>query len=175
MEYLPNNLFLKNFEALDVSKNFFMSGNPLNDNLENDHMIKYKLLNNLSIRSDERIHGPPMVQKLSHWSFYSLIENGVQIKRQLIPRTLWEYYNLVARCYNCNKFVLPDYCDIHHTMGIISAKSLVMDRFPLNMTWQFVVCQFNCTWSQWWDLLFINLNYWLIINCLCKCLSFLLY
>lgn len=138
-------MFLKNFEALDVSKNRFMLRNPLNDFLENDHMFKYKLLNNLPIRSDKEVHGPPMVQKLGHLAFYSLVENGMQIKRQLIPRTLWDYYDIVARCYNCKKFVLPDYCDIHHTMGIISAKSLVMDRFPLNMTWQILACQFKCT------------------------------
>lgn len=144
MRYLPENLFLKKYDSLDVSKNLFLSGHPCENPNEHDHIHKYKLLNKLNIRIDDGTHGPPMVQSLGHLSFCALVKSGMRIKRQHIPRTLWDYYNVVARCYDCKKFILPDYCDAHHTMATITATKLVMDQFPLNMAWQYVICQFKC-------------------------------
>lgn len=139
LNYFPACLYPRTFNLLDISNNSFMG----KDSLLNDHILYMQSHN-------EPISSAPVVKKLSHLSFYSLLDNCIKFKRQDIPRSLWHYFNIVARCVHCHKFVLPD-CNrilINHSIGSPSTLNLIKNHTTNNIAWQSVVCRFRCSESQ---------------------------
>jgi len=134
LRYFPDCLYTRTFKELDISDNMLADS----DTLQFDHINAYKKDNQLETKKNT-------VHKLINLSFCSLVENSIKFKRQDIPRTLWYYYNFVVRCVHCNKFMLPDYCNVQHTIGFPSTLILIKNHAPSNIRWQSVVCYPKCS------------------------------
>lgn len=134
LRYFPNSLISRRFEQLDISNNMFIQC----DMLELDHIHSYKQSHNIKVV--ER----PIVKKLSHLAFCSLVENRVKFKRQDIPRTLWYYFNVIGRCSQCHKFTLPDYSVLKHTVGFPITCNLIRNNSTNNLSWQSLECSNKC-------------------------------
>lgn len=135
LTYLPDCFNSKTFNQLDISNNLFIESDS-----RLDHITNYYL------KSDNRIEiTRPVIKKLMHLAFCSLVENNVQIKRQHIPRTLWYYFNFISRCPKCHKFILPDYAALLQgsDMPRLRASNFTTNNFVVNIPCHMLQC-FKC-------------------------------
>jgi len=51
----------------------------------------------------ESANEPTDFKLLRRILFFILMDNFPRLKRQDIPRPLWEYFNYVGRCINCRQ------------------------------------------------------------------------
>lgn len=137
LNYLPDSLYFRTFKELDISNNLFLKEDLQSD----DHIHNYMKLQN---EFDKLASDEPCVTNLSHLSFYILVQNSIKFKRQDIPRTLWPYFNVVGRCAQCCRFVLPDYVLVQHTDALPRSLNLVRNQNTISIPWQSLTCRSNC-------------------------------
>lgn len=106
-----------------------------------DHINNYMKLQN---ECDKLALDAPCVQKLCHFSFYTLVQNNIKFKRQDIPRTLWPYFNVFGRCAQCRCCMLPEYVVVQHHHAMPKTLSLIRDHNLIRVPWQSLVCRFKC-------------------------------
>jgi len=77
------------------------------------------------------------------------MDNFPQIKRQDIPRPLWEYFMYVSRCIKCKRWTLPDYSDVTRVRFIPTIPKLNLEELydERGIAFQLIYCtnEINCT------------------------------
>ncbi|KAF0747380.1 leucine-rich repeat and death domain-containing protein 1-like [Aphis craccivora] len=124
--YFPHCLSFGTIAEIDIIYNCFHSTELY------DHLITYK----------ENIKEPTDFKLLKHIAFFNLMDNLPQLKRQDIPRSLWEYFNYVGRCTICWRWTLPDYCNITciKFWPLGEKTNMALHLFDEGPTWQLMNC-----------------------------------
>jgi len=132
LAYIPHCLFQAFMTELDLINNNFYSKKPY------DHLKTYK----------QSIKEPTDFKLLKHTVFFKLMDNFPQLKRQEIPRPLWEYFNYVGRCDKCRQWTLPDYSKITCVKFVpnIPKLNMAISLYSEGLTWQVMYCtdKINC-------------------------------
>jgi len=124
--YIPHCLSFGTIAEMDIIHNCFHSTEPY------DHLITYK----------ENIKNPTDFKLLKHIAFFKLMGNFPKLKRQDIPRPLWEYFNYVGRCANCRRWTLPDYSRTTRIKfrPLIKKINMALHLYEEGPTWQLMYC-----------------------------------
>lgn len=148
LEYFPGSLRNITFNELDISNNehlpsesnIFVSIRGGFKKIDNIHNYKLHQQNQSNLDFDIA----RSAQKLSSLSFCSLMQNKIKFKRQDIPRTLWDLYQVVARCVLCHKFITPEYCILVYTIEKPIAYNFINSQSVSRLSWQSIKCSRYC-------------------------------
>lgn len=81
-------------------------------------------------------------EKLTDLALFSILKNKVPFERKDINRPLWEYFNNISRCRECNKLMVVYLKNTFYEIGFLSTVNY--QSVASIILWQYAQCLCNC-------------------------------
>lgn len=140
LKYLPLCLHDKAFKDFNFSNNKFDDCDTPTPSMKKGEIPIQERIRLL------RRKGKPLNYSLFYLSLFSMIDNGVKIRRDTLPPALHERLTglseTLVRCQHCKKLLFPSHSFSYFEKKFINSRNLMVNEI---LTWNCFECNFKCS------------------------------